>query len=743
MAKVRCSRAASLRGRVLPSVVVGTVLGVVLTGSRPAPVARAEPEAHAHGPRVTGVVLGPDGSPVVGARVTVAVEGATAPYGPDVPGPAGPPESNHGISGPDGRFSVAAPPGARRCAVAVETPAGGFAFRRDVAAVARLTLRPAPGAPLTGRVTDEAERPVAGATVRVRCVVAGYLVDRTTTSGPDGRYRLSRLPTTGAGPVDEAAEFWAIDVASAGRAPLVVPIGRLPAGGADRTLVVTRGGTVTLRVRDGGTGRPAPGVKVLLWSLEHHPTYAWKSVFPGQPLGALWSPRVLGEAPSDAEGFVSFRGVSCHGFHSVAPVRDAADTFPFAQFVATGLRPDAVTSGVVQIPSCDPEGARSVEGRSRYVDALSLWSEVTVTGRVVDEGGRPVPEASVGAWSESELDESVFRNWQVQAILLKGYDPRPALRPLTGADGRFLVRVDAKRARPWTVQVAVDGPAHADRRYAAVERAAQVVEGAAVDVGDLTLPFEDEAVAKGPAPGAPVPPVRRRVSVRLPDGTPAAGARVIALRSSGPGRGASELEVVATVGPDGFATWASSGGEHRLLAVAEGWASDLVPVDGWESGAAHASEARVLTMRPVGGRLAGRLRRRAGEAGPIRPAAQVILRGLWRSAAASVGERWERPLDAPIGDPIWETSTDEEENFHLDGIPEGGWRLVVDPRRSRDFGWHETISLDPSSIPARTDAPMPIEWVIDDPPSPPSGRVEGRILDAATGLGPSFRTSRA
>jgi hypothetical protein len=143
------------------------------------------------------------------------------------------------------------PPKARRLVVAVE----GFApVVRDV------TLDPGeerdlgdvlldPGAEVSGRVTDPAGRPIAGA--RVQAEMPGFMEEAVATADAEGRFRLSHLPV-GEERLTAAAEGF-LDLEET----VTVAAG---VNAHDFSLVVAA--TLRGRVRD-AEGKAAPQVKVV------------------------------------------------------------------------------------------------------------------------------------------------------------------------------------------------------------------------------------------------------------------------------------------------------------------------------------------------------------------------------------------------------------------------------------------------------------------------------------------------
>jgi RNA polymerase sigma factor (sigma-70 family) len=266
----------------------------------PAPPAQAKaPDAQsapAAGPgaTVSGRVLGPDGRPVPGAKLMV-VEKETG-------GPAPQP-----VAGPDGRFAFRLPAHGMSHLIAA-APGFGADWVTLSAGESRIdvVLRLTEDLPITGRVIDLQGRPVAGAAVGVDDVHAGptgafdamvkvwkksadaqeqaarkldrYIWNRGglrqafhTTTASDGTFTLAgfgkdrvvTLLITGAG----IADTYAAVATRAGFDPAGAPRTPLRLYPPNFTLAVSPEKPVTGVVRDGQTGAPLAGIRVLGTSL--------------------------------------------------------------------------------------------------------------------------------------------------------------------------------------------------------------------------------------------------------------------------------------------------------------------------------------------------------------------------------------------------------------------------------------------------------------------------------------------
>jgi RNA polymerase sigma factor (sigma-70 family) len=163
-------------------VVLGVGLGAGRPGATPPetaihPGAAAPAGAKADAPKaaaklgnevtLTGRVLGPDGEPLPGVRLSLvgndAHPGDLRYFGAD--GRSG---ADLGFSGADGRFSVAVPHGRRNAYLVARAEGRGFDFLAlDPARAAEVELRLVKDQPIRGRILDTQGRPAAGVSVRV------------------------------------------------------------------------------------------------------------------------------------------------------------------------------------------------------------------------------------------------------------------------------------------------------------------------------------------------------------------------------------------------------------------------------------------------------------------------------------------------------------------------------------------------------------------------------------------------
>lgn len=279
--------------------------------------------AVAKGGPLAGRVVGPNGAPVAGARVTLTPR----------PGPGAPsglsPVARTATTAPDGSFRFEA---AGTVANDLVVEAAGFATQRVDAqkgGALRSSIRLVPGASLSGTVKGRDGKP-ASAVVRFE---APSGPSRWVETAPDGTFRLADLVARSGRVVVDAGEGGWAEAAS------VTP------GPAAPVLVLALSSPATLEGKtfDAATLRPVPRVKLTVKS----------------PLAAR-----------------------------------VARSGPDGRFRLRGLRP-----GDLSVAADEPrhvlwtrENVRLARGETKALD-VPLTPGATLTGRVVDEAGRPVADA--------------------------------------------------------------------------------------------------------------------------------------------------------------------------------------------------------------------------------------------------------------------------------------------------------------------------------------------------------------
>lgn len=319
-----------------------------------------------------GLVVAPDGAPVEGAEVVVLTsrlgQGALAPL----------PERFTSDAG--GRFRFQAPPGALLEARHPDHAPGRATVDSRAQLRRRVTIELRPGraeegsvSVISGRVVDDAGRPVAGALVEAS--FGGPLVrgvppaPAQALSDERGEFLLEGLDE-GRYHLRAEADGWA-------PASLLA----VPAGTGDVVLALRAGATISGVVTDGRTGEPVPGFSVVVERL----------------LGPLRRVPYRTESFFDAEGRYEVTGLdpreylvsaTAHGYSPSAPTQvrlDAARTEARADFT---LSRGGSASGVV----VDAESGEAVAGAQVSIEAAPGRNDETpvpVTARsVTDAAGR-------------------------------------------------------------------------------------------------------------------------------------------------------------------------------------------------------------------------------------------------------------------------------------------------------------------------------------------------------------------
>jgi hypothetical protein len=356
---------------------------ILLTG--PLPAAEAPPA------RLTVSVTAADGSPVAAPYVAVVPEDA----------PWSRPAREAVLEG-EPEVSWELPPGRYRIAAG----APGFALDRQPVielapgAEARRTVSLVPLVPVAGRVVDEEERPIAGATVSHTRVLLyaypgalsplgeGHLgIDFEAATDEEGKFRIALHP--------EAGSFLA--VRADGRAPRFLPNLRLPGATATlREVTLLPGASLAVRWRELGEGEER-------W--ERLQLVPADGVYPaGLDLGgvlAFWARPVTGGVQRwsslPAGRYEVWLKAPPSGPHTVAPVR----------LREVALRRGQAGEVAVEIPKARaPE--RSAVQRGRPLDVLlppvpgSELETLHVAGPVGAEGGREP------AWSTEAVSGGVL-----------------------------------------------------------------------------------------------------------------------------------------------------------------------------------------------------------------------------------------------------------------------------------------------------------------------------------------------
>jgi protocatechuate 3,4-dioxygenase beta subunit len=286
---------------------------------------------------VQGKVIGPKGAPVAGALVW----SDGAPATPCVK------------SGADGAFQIRVPASGE---VRLRAVAAGYFVTEPQAPSppgskgAPFALRLAAAGSITGRVVDEAGRPVPRA--RVQTLPGSPTGEGAVWSRADGRFRLSAL---------SPGRRYQMAVNQDGFAPASVAADALPAGRppVPVRIVLARGATMLGKLQD-PEGKPVPGAELTL------AFYQEAMISPG----LSWKGTSLVKAVSDATGSFAISHLAIGWFD---------------------LRVKGKGFATLSVPGI------KVADRAARIDlgALTLDRGAVIEGRVTDLSGAPLPEAQV------------------------------------------------------------------------------------------------------------------------------------------------------------------------------------------------------------------------------------------------------------------------------------------------------------------------------------------------------------
>lgn len=283
------------------------------------------------------------------------------------------------------------------------------------------------GGALTGVVRGDAGAPLAGAKVEVRLMAGGGMMDASATTGPDGAYRIERLPV---GPYAPRAVVATCRVSADGYATTLRRPAEEPAWdakiGAYRTdFALERGAYVEGVVVDHATGAPRAGVRTIAWN---HPEWLVRIGAFADPPAAYWSDvlasRVVAETVSGKDGSfrigpMALRGNAGHPKLFEGGLAAIGDDDAYAVAVV----PRAVVEG-------EPTGAPTAV-------TLRLARIVVANVLVRDWNGRPAAGVRVGQNPGTGLDWDSRDEFNATGALEESGRRRDFV---TDVDGRGVLR---------------------------------------------------------------------------------------------------------------------------------------------------------------------------------------------------------------------------------------------------------------------------------------------------------------
>ncbi len=500
---------------------------------------RAQPDAEAEGSAVSaaimestetdrairGVVRNATGAVVPGAEILVVG---------DLPGVRVATDSARARSDASGQFVVEPPDTAPFFRVTASTPVHAPATVAGVRSGATITVDLTDGATLRGRVVGDHGLAIAGAYVEFVQVWAGAEFARRTMSDADGAYVLAAVPERAHDDGGGSPPRAYVHVRADGWAPLTERLASQPDLSRPLDLRLVRGTRVEGIVVDAESGAPVAGAEVVAWSDERRADAPTSPSLRdrGRPPGEL------GRSVSGEDGRFVFRNMPTGGRN---PHGSWANGRRGPMLGGVAARAEGYLIGGDELPVAQDGDVIDV--------AIRLWRGATITGRVVDGAGAPLPRARV---------------FELTAERYAGHVPVGILdttlrEALTDADGRYtLSRVPAPTGEPAAARVLARPPGSTSVPGGMLGYAFPLVSaGETVEAPDIVL-----SAAQGADP-------RVVLRVTSASGEPVWGAGATwtnagrAVRSERDGR----LDFVFTHGTAGIPPT-----EHRLIVRADGFA---------------------------------------------------------------------------------------------------------------------------------------------------------------------------